>query len=269
MGISVGGSFPKSHNGKAGEGSTQWESAPKIFTRRSGVVCEFWGPTGTGRTRLALTAPGPIAYIYFHEKVDGMVQQFSNEKEIRMFKAGGVFRGESDEIQRDAWQKMLEYEAAYYDSFSFARTTIVDTHNEAWMLERLAEFGAPKPSKGQVKNNYGSVNNRWMSMLNMARTQDKTNVIFIGQAEDEWKPNAQGFDSKTGRIVRKSDSASNQVLLKSDVAAKTDKINGDFISTITKGWWNADSEDSYLKNQSSTFSMLMGLVTDTDPSEWE
>lgn len=265
MGISVssGGSRP------AGSGSTRWEKAPTVFTRRSGVICEFWGVTGTGRTRLALTAPGPIAYIYFHEKIEGLVQEFASEKEIRMFKAGGVFRGESDDIQREAWEKVMEAEAAYYDSFSFARTTIVDTHPEFWYLERLAEFGAPKPSKGQVKNNYASVNNRWMSMLNMARTQEKTNVIFIGQAEDEWRPNAQGFDSKTGRIVRMSNSASNQVLLKADVAVRTDKKDGNFISTIQKGWWNADSEDAELMNGASTFSMIMGLVTETDPKEWE
>jgi hypothetical protein len=231
---------------------------------------EIWG---TGRTSLALTAPGPIAFIYFHEKIDGIVQKYANEKDIRMFKAGGVFRGESKDIQEAAWTAMEAFESAYYDSFSFARTVIVDTHNEAWLLERLAEFGAPKPSKGQVKNNYGAVNNRWMSMLNMARSRaeskDMTNVIFIGQAEDEWKPNAQGFDSKTGRIVRMASSASNQVLLKSDVSIKTDKKDGNFISTVMKGYWNADSEDSYLMNGSSTYSMLMGLITETDPKEWE
>lgn len=268
MGISVSGST-KTY----GSSSTQWEQAPKLFTRRSGIVMEIWGPTGTGRTSLALTAPGPIAYIYFHEKIDGIVQKFANEKDIRMFKAGGVFRGDSDEIEKAAWASMQEFEAAYYDSFSFARTTIVDTHNEAWLLERLAEFGAPKPSKGQVKNNYGPVNNRWMSMLNMARSKaeskDMTNVIFIGQAEEEWKPNALGFDSKTGRIVRMSSSASNQVLLKSDVSIRTDKKDGNFTSTVLKGWWNADSEDSYLENSASTYSMLMGLITETDPREWE
>lgn len=271
MGISVGS--VGGGNPKLSSGSTQWEQAPKLFTRRSGIVMEIWGPTGTGRTSLALTSPGPIAFIYFHEKIDGIVQKFANEKEIRMFKAGGVFRGEPDDIQKAAWIAMQEYEAAYYDAFSFARTVIVDTHNEAWMLERLAEFGAQKPEKGQVKNNYGPVNNRWMSMLNMARSQSEssraTNVIFVGQAEDEWKPNAKGFDSKTGRIIRVATSASNQVLLKSDVSVRTDKANGDFISTIFKGWWNADSEDQYLVNGASTYPMLMGLITETDPREWE
>lgn len=248
--------------------STLWQQAPTEFTRRSGVVTEIWGPTGSGRTSLALSAPGPIAYIYFHEKIDGVVQKFSNGKDIRMFKAGGVFRGEPEEIREGAWSAMKEYESAYYDAFGWARTIVLDTHNEAWYLERLAEFGAPKPEKGRVDKNYGPVNNRWMSLINMARAQEMTNVIFIGQAEEEWKDGAGGFGYKTGRLVRVSTTASNQILLKSDISVRTDKKDGEFISTIIKGWWNADSEDEKLKGSLSTYNMVLGLVTDTDPDEW-
>lgn len=249
-------------------GSVSWQTAPLEFTRRSGVMLEIWGPTGSGRTSLALSAPDPIAYIYFHEKVDGIVQKFSNNKDIRMFKAGGVFRGESDEIRSKAWAAMQEFESAYYDSFSWARTTIVDTHNEAWYLERLAEFGAPKPDKGRIDRNYGPVNNRWMSMINMARTQERTNVIFVGQTEDEWKEGERGNSFKTGRVVRVATSASNQVLLKSDISVRTDKRDGKFISKIHKGWWNAESEDEELENEFSTFGMVLATVTETSPDEW-
>lgn len=249
--------------------NVKWEDAPTEFTKRSGVITEIWGPTGSGRTHLALTAPGPIAYIYFHEKMDGVIQKFAKQKTIRCIKAGGAFRGDEKEIQSAAWEAMEAYEAAYYDSFSWARTTILDTHNEAWYLERLAEFGAPKPSKGRVDKNYAAINNRWMSMLNMARTQERTNVILVGQVEDEWKDTPDGFGKRTGKEVRVSTTASKQVLLKSDVSVRTDKKNGEFFSTIYKGWWNAESEDSILKNDMSTFAMIMGIVTETDPDEWE
>lgn len=252
----------------SGSSPVIWQDASLEFTKRSGVVVEIFGPTGTGRTTLALTAPGPIAYIYFHEKMDGILEKFASRKKIRWVKAGGVFRGTEEEIQSTAWKSMKEFESAYYDSFSWARTTIVDTHNEAWELERLAEFGAPKPSGGRVDSNYAAVNNRWRSMLNMARSQDKTNVILIGQVEDEWKPGPGGFDRKTGREVRVSTSASRQVLLKSDVAVVTGKKKGEFTSTIYKGWWNAESEDFVLKNEMSTFSQILAVVTETDASEW-
>lgn len=261
-------------NGKSNFSSSSsspvvWEDAPKDFTKRSGVITEIWGPTGTGRTHLALTAPGPIAYLFFHEKADGVIQKFARQKEIRWLKCGGVFRGKEEDVQSLAWESMQEFESAYYDSFSWARTTIVDTHNEAWYLERLAEFGAPKPSSGRVDVNYASINNRWISMLNQARSQNHTNVIFIGQVEDEWKPGPGGFDKKTGKQVRISTSASNQVLLKSDVSIKTTKENGVFTATVYKGWFNAESEESELTDEMSTFHNIMGLITETDPDEWK
>lgn len=264
--------------------SIQWEQAPTLFTKRSGVIMEIWGPTMTGRTTLALTAPGPIALISFHEKIDGVVQAAKSAgkglRDIRIFKAGKIFRGTPQQIQSDAWEAMCAYEAAYYDAFNWARTVIVDTHPEAWYLERLAEFGADRPVKnpetgkvGRIEQNWAGINNRWMSMLNKARSQDgddfsQTNVIFIGQVEDEWKDGEGGIGKKTGRLVRTSTKASDQVLLKSDISVRTDKHRGDFISTIYKGWWNASSEDMELRNEMSNFGMIMGLVTETDPDEW-
>lgn len=265
-------------------GSVQWEQAPTLFTKRSGVIMEIWGPSGSGRTTLALTAPGPIAHIWFHEKVDGVIQAAKGAgkelRDIRMFRAGGIFRGSPREIQSDAWDSMLAFEAAYYDAFNWAKTIIIDTHPEAWYLERLAEFGADRPVKnpetgkvGRIDRNWAGINNRWMSMLNKARSQEgddhsQTNVIFIGQVEDEWKDSDDGVGKKTGRLVRTSTKASDQVLLKSDISVRTDKSRGDFISTIYKGWWNASSEDMELRNEMSNFGMIMGIVTETDPDEW-
>lgn len=83
--------------------SIQWEQAPTLFTKRSGVIMEIWGPTMTGRTTLALTAPGPIALISFHEKIDGVVQAAKGagkeSRDIRIFKAGKIFRGTPQQIQ--------------------------------------------------------------------------------------------------------------------------------------------------------------------------
>lgn len=271
MSSSSPGRFLSSHS------SIQWEQAPTVFTKRSGVIMEIWGPSGSGRTTLALTAPGPIAHIWFHEKVDGVIQAAKGagkeSRDIRMFRAGGIFRGTPQQIQSDAWEAMCAYEAAYYDAFNWAKTIIIDTHPEAWYLERLAEFGADRPATGRIDRNWAGINNRWMSMLNKARSQEgddhsQTNVIFIGQVEDEWKDGEGGIGKKTGRLVRVSTKASDQVLLKSDISVRTDKSRGDFISTIYKGWWNASSEDMELRNEMSNFGMIMGLVTETDPDEW-
>lgn len=247
----------------------QWEDAPTEFTRRSGVIVEVWGETATGRTHFALTAPGPIAYLYFHEKVEGVIQKFAKEKEIKCIKLGGSFRGTEEEIKRAAWEQVEKFETYHHDAFKWARTVIWDTHNEAWLLERLGEFGDFKPAKGRVDRNYGGINARWNSLLNKARSgAENVNFILVGQAEDEWKSDG-GFDKKTGRKLRVSTTASNQVYLKSDISIKTHKENGIFSCTIHKGWFNADVEDVIkLENEEVNFCSVLGLVTETDPEEW-
>lgn len=261
-----------------GSPSALWQPAPTTFDVRGGVLIEVWGPTGTGRTTLALSAPPPIAYIYFHEKVRGIIEPFACVKEIRTYRAGGVFVGEPEEVIRDASKAMHEYESVYYDAFGWARTIIVDTHNEAWYLERLGEFGAPKPTKGRIDRNWAPINNRWMSMLNRVRTQTHTNVVLIGQTEDEWKDSADGFGKKTGKLIRVGTKASDQVLLKADLSIRTDKrtVKRDgenkleFVSTIFKGWGKADEyEGMELEDELNTLPQILSLITETEAKEWE
>lgn len=257
--------------------SSLWQPAPTTFDIRGGVLIEVWGPTGTGRTTLALSAPPPIAYIYFHEKVRGIIEPFARVKEIRTYLAGGVFIGEPEEVKSEAEVRMKEFEAVYYDAYKWARSIIIDTHNEAWMLERLGEFGAPKPTKGRIDRNWAPINNRWMSMLNTVRTQTKTNVVFIGQTEDEWKDSADGFGKKTGKLIRVSTKASDQVLLKADLSIRTDKravkVGGEnkleFVSTIWKGWGKADEyEGMELDGDLNTLPQILALITETEAEEW-
>lgn len=250
-----------------------WEDAPTEFAPRA-TVAEIYGPSGSGRTTLALTAAAPIAYLGFHEKIDGIVQPYAQAKPIKVYKAGGVFTGTPDEIMREAWDRMEDFEGHYYDAIDSGRfrTVIVDTHVEAWALERLAEFGAAKPEKGRVDVNYAAINARWLSMLNKARTQSETSVILIGQVEDEWKNDAKGFGSKTGRQVKVASSAGRQVFLKSDVSFRTQVDEGGqgFSVRIEKAWGNNGLLYSEIPvDQESGFPMLMSLITGTEQSEWE
>jgi len=250
-----------------------WEDAPTEFTPRA-CVAEIYGPSNSGRTTLALTAPGPIAYIGFHEKVAGIIEPYARAKSIKTYKAGGVFIGDPDEIMKAAWERMEEFEAYFFAAFESGkfRTVIVDTHVEAWALERLAEFGAPKPDKGRVDTNWGPINARWLSLLNMARTQTETNAIFIGQVEDEWKNDAKGFGQKTGRQVKIASSAGRQVYLKSDVVFRTmvDEGGQGFSARVEKPWGNIEMMNAEITvDKDSGFPMLMSLITGTDQAEWE
>ena len=193
---------------------------------------------------------------------------------------GGSFRGSEEKILQQAKDSMNRFEDFFYDSYNWATTVLIDTHNEAWYLERLGEFGAPKPSEGRVDRNYASINNRWLSMLNKARDEadaNRVNTIFIGQTESEWKEDQKGFGKKTGKIVRVDTSASAKVYLKSDLVIRTDVIKNrrhvyEFKAIVEKPWWNSACMgleiDLGLKPDQMDLADVIGMVTETDSDEW-
>lgn len=250
--------------------ATGWETITDEFTRRTALV-EVYGDTGTGRTAWALSAPGPIALIHCSEKIDGLVQRVAaNGKVIRAHNFGStVFRGSPEVIAKQAdgvWRLMQE---RFHEAFSWARTIVVDTHTDAWELIRLARFGSLKPSGGRIDANYGPVNAEFKTMLSAFRGQTETNVIFIGKTTDEYvKSKSAAMGERTGRTIS---SGMKQVPFIVDVRVRTHHTfeDEDFRSVIEKGWFNAHSEGSELTNEDSTFPMVMGLVTGTDPDEWD
>lgn len=258
--------------------SYEWEDVEDEFTPGQGTVAEIFGKSGTGRTYLALTAPGPIAYLGFYEKADGLIERVvkKTKKKIRKMTCGGVYLGDSDEVQSQAIPDLAKFEHHYYDAFTWANTIIVDTHPEAWSLERLAEFGAPKPESGRVDTNWGAINNRWLSLLNMARSQSGKcpHVIFIGDVREEYEDSSKGVGKKTGRLVRASGSASNLIYKKSDIVIETSIKEGvlgvdGFRATIQKGWFNSDKfQGRVYKSQKKTYLDFVAMITETEKSDW-
>src|SRR4051812_8483060 len=89
----------------AGKTSAMWTPANTEITRRVAFV-QIYGETGTGKSTLALTAPGPIAYMHADEKLDGIVEPFTSEgKDVRLHNFGGTFSGTAEQIARQADEK--------------------------------------------------------------------------------------------------------------------------------------------------------------------
>lgn len=248
-----------------------WTPAPTAFTTRS-VLMEVYGDTDTGRTTFALSAPAPIALIEFGEKIDGVVQRYAG-KQIFTFRCGGVFRGGREKVMEAASAAEDAMFAALYDALmsTWARTIILDTHNEAWALSRNAEFGGAKPEKGRVDRNYAEINERWRSLLVACRASGK-NVILIGMTDDEWTASQSGQDKKTGRTVRATHFKT--IPIKVDVQIRTysqKKADGqgkDFAVQIEKAWMNPLACGVILKNEQCLFSSVMAGITGTRPEEW-
>jgi hypothetical protein len=245
---------------KIGEpsGPTVWESAPTALTRRH-TFLQIYGDTGTGRTSLALTAPGPIALIHASEKLEGIVQRYTPDKEIQLYNFGGVFRGTQDDIAEQANEALIRMKAAWFDAMSWARTVILDTGTEAWELLRLARFGTTSP-KGKVSYLYGPVNAEWKSMFKGFRYQERANFVIINQIREKYRN-----DKPTGRM---EPAVQKDTPYMADVIVRLSKDRGTFTATIEKGWYNAHVEGLDIEDEMIDFATIMGLVTETDPEEW-
>lgn len=62
--------------------SADWEEVDDEVDYTRGAVIDIIGPEGTGRSTLALTMGGPIAYINSDEKIDGIIQPVARTGKI-------------------------------------------------------------------------------------------------------------------------------------------------------------------------------------------
>ena len=253
--MGVGG--PDSGKGP-GSGKVEWEDATE--EPRRCVLLHLYGETNTGKTSLALTAPGPIALIHAAEKIDGIVQpQIANGKEIRLYDFSGIYGGTPEEIATEASASFRALKAAIEDSWSWARTVVIDTHTEMWELIRLARFG--KLSQ-VMPHHYGPVNAEWLGIFKAFRRQKDTNLIIIGHMRERYRN-----DKPTGIM---EPAGQKQMSYLADVILRMGRNKKlDFIGKLEKAWWNATIEGLELENEMLDFPTVMGLVTEEDPEEWQ
>ena len=251
-------------------GADLWEDAPTEFDTRVSLL-SAWGDTGTGRSTLALTAPGPIAYLHAAEKIKGIVEPFAREKKIKLHGFAGVFTGSPQEISDQASAVWNKFKRMYYDAYSWARTIVIDTDTELWELLRLVYFGALKPESGRIDANWGPPNAEWRSLFKSFRAQDRTNLIVLGQAKDEYKvkKNANtgkdGMGERTGRLLR---AGQKEVPYFSDVMLEMTKEDGTFMATVRKGWFRAEVEGDVFVDRDINFAGIMAAITETKSKEW-
>ncbi len=252
---------------KSAGAATGWTDAPTEFTRRVAEVLVY-GDTGTGRTRLALTMPGPIGLAHTAEKIEGVVQQFSRTKKIRCVNFGGAFSGSPQQIADKAgpiWNSMV---TAWTDAIdNWARTVIMDTDSEGWEILRLARFGELTP-RGRLDHMYGPVNAEWRSLFKHFRAQERCSVVSIGQTKNEYKDvirNGKPSSEPTGRTIR---AGHKEQGFMSDVVIRTSKEDGTFRATIEKGWFAAETEGLTFENEDCRLPYILSVITGTDEKEW-
>ena len=245
-----------------------WHPAPTEFTTRLAFLL-IYGETSTGKTTLALSAPGPIALFTANEKIDGIVQPFAREKEVRIFNFGL----DAKDPAKSAKSLWPVFKAAIADAQTWARTIVIDTDSEAYELVRYAVFGKLL----QVKPyHYEKVNTAWKAVLNPFRGLNKTcNLVAVSKIKEVYKN-----DKGTGEMVpsgQKDMRFMADVVVRTRRGKRTKKGAGDYTVEIKKGWWNDEVTGEYGELTGEDFfgtprvswAQLMGLVTETDEGEWE
>lgn len=281
MEIKRGGGGGGIQRGNTGDASG-WEEASSEFTERV-VFMDILGSSGTGRTTLALTAPGPVALINADEKINGVVQPHVRQgKRIRVatfgFAGGAADRQETAQAAAAIWDRVTNWMS---DSMGWAKSTILDTGTESWELIRLARFGELNP-KGRIDSNYGPVNAEFRGMFKQFRMAGISNLITIHQVKDEYLDrmvNGKLTSSRTGREIR---AGFKEFQYMADVVVRTgrDPLTNQFTAVIEKGWFNAQSEGTVFTGQPSNpldpgaepftchFANIMAWITETDATEW-
>lgn len=254
-----------------------YEDVSAEFTRRC-VLMEAFGDEDTGKSHFALTAPGPICYVHFMEKVDGLLEEAAaSGKVVRQCKIGDVLRGDPKQVIELAEMAARRLEAAITGAYSWARTIIADTHSEAWQVIQLAKLGGLTPDtkdedqvrKGQLI--YAELNARWASIIKEFRLNadryNRTNLILIGRTKAEYKKVAGSNRAEnTGRTIS---AGHKEMPFDMDVRLRTSYRNGEYLATCIKPWFNDAMRGFEFSGEMLNFATVMGMITGTDEEEWK
>jgi hypothetical protein len=211
-----------------------WDTRPEQIHQP--LIIEVFGPTFTGRTYLALKDTlRPAAFFHCAERLRGTIDDFMDGSlrvhDFGRWQAGGK---ERDDIAESAMEALESFEEHWFDSLSWAKLLIVDTHTALWELYRYAHFGGESPEryKGmeRLETLWGEVNGKWRTLFNVARGAG-CDIVLVGKAKEQWKGN-----KPTGKYIT---SGQKDISYNADVSLLTDMITTEtgekaFTATVVK-----------------------------------
>lgn len=248
------------------ESAGEWTVATADMSGIRRIVhFDIVGPTDSGRTTLALTAPGPIALAHTAEKVDGIYQQaVAKGKEVRLLNFGGAFKGSAEDIIKAASEPWNRMKRGWYSAVNgWARSAIMDTASEGWELIRLARLGS-LTAKGRIDAMYGPVNAEWLSLFKSAKLDGATtNIITIHQEQEVYKN-----DKPSGKMGHRG---MKQMPYQADVIVRMDRDprGREYTATLEKPWYNGEMRGAVFTGDDIRFSLIMETITGIPESEWE
>lgn len=148
------------------------------------VILNVQAQEGCGKTRFALTAPGPIGYISMEYGLEGVIEPFLEQGKTiypAFFKTDKLVAELSEKMTHEEWSEELrKVETAMVAAVTsdHLRTVVVDTGTEHWELVRLGEFG----KVAQVMpEQYGPANRRMRLLIEIAYQRPNLNLVILSK----------------------------------------------------------------------------------------
>lgn len=240
------------------------------------IIMSVCGYDATGKTHLALSAPGPIAYQNLDRGLEGVGERVVKEtgKEVwesqyhfpeLVVKAAKKGKDDVTSIKRAAKEVWDEFTKDYRDALengSGVRTIVWDTGTELWDLCRLAQFGKLTQV---MPPEYISVNATFSALINEAYDYDK-NLIMLHKMKPIYEKKERTDRSEMSGYSGVPFIA--QIALTAEKNTKAEKLRDKFTLEVTKCRQDTRLEGQRLKNHSFA-DIAMLVYPDSDESEWE
>lgn len=219
------------------------------------LIVNAWGEEKKGKSHFAFTAPGPIAFFDFDHNIEGVVEKFLKEKQIKV----APFRYTNDEKSVEAvW---VAFKTAFYGALAnpAIRTLIIDTGTHLWEMIRLVHFGR---LSGVMSRYYEKPNNDFETLFADAKINSDKNLIITHRTGDEYIG-----DKKTGQVKCKGYSDIGNVV---QVNVKCDREgkDGPFKLIIENCAQNPMIAGRILMQPQASFPFLAAHVFDDNPFDW-
>ena len=226
------------------------------------IVLSISGLEKQGKTHFALTAPGPIAMFSTDVGEEGVVNKFTDNKDIYIMAVAKVGGDSDDEGEAEA--EYDRFHKAYVSMLrgDEVRTIIFDTATEIWELLRMARFGKLTQV---MPYQYGPVNAEYRALIREAYNYNK-NLILLHKMKaqyindkrsGEWE--RAGFND-TGFLVQ----------VNAQIYRYSPEDGGDFVFWIKDCRQEPSLAGEEFEGPLCDFPFVASqILPDVDPEHWE
>lgn len=168
-------SFPTSPNELARYKMADQPVKPRIIASSAGEV-------GTLKTSFWLGAPGPIGILSFDRGLEGVIEEYQDQKAIYVQEFDWVTAPGAEPDQSAAVDMRDQITEVFEHMVKHVRTMFIDKETDMWSVFKYAEFGAPE--KGR-QDDWDLLKNRVRRLMNMPKALD-LNFGMIQGMKNEW-----------------------------------------------------------------------------------